>query len=414
MSSWRSSAPLALRGMARSARDSLLALAGKLSGRDQPLPGPIFNSPKSVLVIEGLVPQPDRNAGDRNIFEFVKTLVEDGWTVAFWPMSPLAPAQYVEQLQSLGATVVLGKFRPTLRQWLRGPGRGVRQILLCRPYVAEHYLATALSVPDAHVSYYGHDLHYARLEMQAEVTGTPALLFEAASMKRQETAIWERVDVALYPTQEEADVATALNTRGRIQAVQIFCFDEFRQRESAPADAEILFVAGFRHAPNVDAALWLCQEILPAVWAAVPHARVSIIGSSPPPEVLALAGERVTVRGWVSDDDLIAAYGSAKVAVVPLRYGAGLKLKVVEALVYGVPLVTTSVGAQGLPELPDIASVADEPGQLAAAIAQQLTLSDDRWLEQSGKQVGYAHARFSRATMLASLLAAFATPHRPR
>ncbi|WP_186230946.1 glycosyltransferase family 4 protein, partial [Burkholderia gladioli] len=113
----------------------------------------------------------------------------------------------------------------------------------------------------------------------------------------------------------------------------------------------IIFVAGFGHPPNIDAAIWFVGEILPRIVREVPGARLMLIGSNPTDAVRALAGDTVTVTGYVSDARLAELYGSARVAVVPLRFGAGVKNKVVEALNFGAPLVTTPVGLQGLPEL---------------------------------------------------------------
>lgn len=398
----------------RRLRDTLRGLAGVATGRDQPAGAAIFSSDKSVLIVEGAVPAADQAAGDRNIIEFIRTLRGDGWTVAFWPMSPEAPEGYVRALVDLGVTVVLGRYRPTLARWLREQGRNVRQVIVCRPDVAQYYLPTLLALDRAHITYYGHDLHFARMEMEANLTQDAALLAAAAEMRREEISIWEQVDVALYPTQDEADKAGMLSPQSTVRHVQIFCFDDFSERAVAPQASEILFVAGFRHAPNVDAAIWFCETILPKVIAAVPGTKLTVIGSRPPKEVLDLGSEHVDVRGWVSDTDLVKAYGTARVAVVPLRFGAGLKLKVVEALAYGTPLVTTEVGAQGLDGLPAIVPVENEPEALAEAIIGQLTQSDTDWLKRSAAQVAFAQARFSRQTMLQTLQAAFASPKRRR
>ena len=89
--------------------------------------------------------------------------------------------------------------------------------------------------------------------------------------------------------------------------------------------------------------------------------------------------------------------------MVPLRCGAGVKLKTVEALRAGVPLVTTSVGAQGLPDLAAVAAVRDDPASFAAA-AVALLSDAAAWNEQSAAQVAYARRHFSRDSMAASLL----------
>ena len=112
------------------------------------------------------------------------------------------------------------------------------------------------------------------------------------------------------------------------------------------------------------------------------------------------------VTADVSQAELASFYAGARVAVVPLRFGAGMKLKVVEALRDGVPLVTTPIGAQGLPGVEAVAAVATEPLSIADAVCRLLT-DDDAWVRASAGQIDYAKARFSEEALSASLLAGF-------
>jgi glycosyltransferase involved in cell wall biosynthesis len=108
----------------------------------------------------------------------------------------------------------------------------------------------------------------------------------------------------------------------------------------------ILFVGGFEHPPNVDAAVRLVREIMPPVWVQLGDVEVTIAGSDPPPEVQALASPLVDVIGWV--EDLVPLLEHSRLMVAPLSYGAGLKGKVTQCLAAGLPVVTTSIGAEGL------------------------------------------------------------------
>ena len=133
--------------------------------------------------------------------------------------------------------------------------------------------------------------------------------------------------------------------------------------------SKIIFVAGFAHPPNVDAAIWFVKEILPLIKRRRPEVCLSPIGSAPTDDVRRLAGSCIEVTEWVSADELAARYADARVAVVPLRFGAG-EPKVIEALVEGVPLVTTPVGAQGLIGIEDVVPVTEDaqlfPNMLSA------------------------------------------------
>jgi glycosyltransferase involved in cell wall biosynthesis len=133
----------------------------------------------------------------------------------------------------------------------------------------------------------------------------------------------------------------------------------------------MLFVGGFMHLPNVDAVHHFCADVLPRVHAEVPSATLLIVGSDPPPSVQSLAGGRVEVLGYVPD--LSPVLRSAAVSVAPLRYGAGLKGKVGEAMSFALPVVTTTVGAEGFGiQSGTHAIVADNPTEFAAAVVRLL------------------------------------------
>ena len=109
---------------------------------------------------------------------------------------------------------------------------------------------------------------------------------------------------------------------------------------------DIVFLGAYDHPPNFDAAIVLVRDIMPLVWERVPDARVMLVGDCVPPEVAALAGERVEVTGHVPD--LGVVWQRARMSVSPLRYGAGVKGKIIEALRAGVPVVTTPLGNEGI------------------------------------------------------------------
>jgi polysaccharide biosynthesis protein PslH len=143
-----------------------------------------------------------------------------------------------------------------------------------------------------------------------------------------------------------------------------------------PQPPQVTLLANFAYAPNVDAALHFCEEILPRLRAAVEDVRVCLVGNAPPAEILQLSGERVSVSGYVPD--VLPHLDAADVIVCPLRIGGGIKVKVIEALRRGKAIVSTSIGAQGLTaEARQALLVADDPRHFAGAVAA--LLSDRRY-----------------------------------
>jgi O-antigen biosynthesis protein len=354
-----------------------------------------------ALVIDQYVPEPDRDAGSRNILNYVRALQQEGMVVKFWPDNMAYNTGYTEALQQAGIEVIYGPSAPAFRDWALANGAELDIVLLSRPQVALEYIGALRRYSWARLVYYGHDLHFARLRRQATVTGDDALTRLADEALRMERAVWRSVDVVLYPSQEEADEVRVLEPNANADAIIPFCFESFPSPRKAEPGSELLFVAGFQHPPNQDAAQWFVDRIFPAIRQRFGDARLNIVGSNPSPQVQALAGDGVVVAANVSDAELAQFYARARVAVVPLRFGAGVKLKVVEALASGLPLVTTPVGAQGCPGLDGVVTVTDDPAAFAGAVCRLLQ-DDAAWEAASAAQIAYAEKKFSAAGLRAS------------
>lgn len=159
----------------------------------------------------------------------------------------------------------------------------------------------------------------------------------------------------------------------------------------------LVYVGRMDYRPNVDAVLWFCHRILPSIVSAIPEARLLVVGRDPPEEVrrLATAGP-VTVTGTVAD--VRTYYQQAAVAVVPLRAGGGTRLKILEAMAAGVPVVSTTIGCEGLDVLPgrDLL-VADQAQAFAARTVQLLNDEQARAaLARSARELVVRHYAWSR------------------
>jgi glycosyltransferase involved in cell wall biosynthesis len=365
-----------------------------------PLAQPAPGSRGRVLVVDRYIPQPDRDAGSRSTWCVVRALRRMGFAVTFWPRDLLHDPRYApllegEGVQTLWGEALIGRFG----EWIAERGATFHFAVLSRPLVAREFLPALRLHSPAKVLFYGHDLHYARFEREYALTGHALLRWEAATMKRIEQSLWKACDVVYYPSSEETAIVRDTLPGVAAWTLPLYFFDEPRVAGARPQDRkDIVFVAGFGHTPNADAAKWLVSTIMPHVWASCPDMHLWLVGSNPSADVQALAGPRVTVTGYVSDEELLRFYASARMAIVPLRAGAGMKGKVVEALHHGVPLVTTPVGAQGFDGLPACVAVSDDADALASRLIA-LAESDELWSETSLAQSEYARERFSLQAM---------------
>ncbi|MDX6602108.1 MAG: hypothetical protein QOF13_1310 [Solirubrobacterales bacterium] len=168
----------------------------------------------------------------------------------------------------------------------------------------------------------------------------------------------------------------------------------------------ILFVGNFTHRPNRDAALWLAREIMPELLSRQPEAHLRIVGSSAPPEILALASEAVEV---IPDAPSVEPYlAAAAVVVAPVRTGGGMRMKVLQALGTGKAVVTTSRGSEGFDcfEAPPPLAIADDAATFAAETAALLS-DPERRAALSGWARRFAEAHYSPNAWAARLETAY-------
>jgi len=148
-----------------------------------------------------------------------------------------------------------------------------------------------------------------------------------------------------------------------------------RPTDPPPDGCTVVYFGLLATVPNVDGVTHFAQNIWPRIAAAHPKARWKIIGGRPPPSLLALAGPRVELTGLVPD--LRPHLAAAAVVVVPLRLGGGTRLKIVEAMAMGKPIVSTTLGAEGIEAVPgrDLL-VEDDPAAFAEAVNRLLAEPD--------------------------------------
>ncbi|MBK7576540.1 MAG: glycosyltransferase [Ignavibacteria bacterium] len=152
---------------------------------------------------------------------------------------------------------------------------------------------------------------------------------------------------------------------------------EYFAPQDVPKTVDVAFVGNMNYPPNVDAAIYLVNTIMPIVWQTMPHARVVIAGASPHRSVRALASERVEITGWV--DDIRSCYAASRVFVAPMRIGTGLQNKLLEAMAMGVACITTPISHEPVgARADDEIRVGDSPDSLAVHIMDLLAHDAER------------------------------------
>jgi glycosyltransferase involved in cell wall biosynthesis len=329
----------------------------------------------TILMVDDQMPEHDVHAGALTTFHYLRILRETGLRVIFRPDDGLRREPYASDLEASGVHILTGD--EDLADWLKVNGSAIDQVLLSRPLVARRHLRSVRQYSDARVSYLDHDLHFLRERRRYEASGDPEALSESRRLLEIETDIFRGVDAVLtFSPAEVADIER-LAPGADVRVVTPAFYASPSRPHSMPVEPavadrhDIVFVGAYDHLPNVDAAEVLVDEIMPLIWAEQPGTRVWLIGGHVPAAVLSLASEHVRVTGHVPE--LQPYWARARVALLPLRFGSGVKGKVIASLEAGVPVVTTTIGNEGIGLVHGRdALISDRPDALAAHVVELL------------------------------------------
>lgn len=335
-----------------------------------------------LLVIDHYVPQWDRDAGSRTMFDFLKAFLARGFKISFWSDNLFRDPDYTKPLQELGIEVIYGaEFSGRFEDWFAERAVWIPYVLLSRPHISIKYIDVVKSRSSAKIIYYGHDLHWARLADEKAITGRTDMDEAIKDIRELEYKLAALSDVVMYPNEEERRAVTSMfEGEKAVLAVPAWFFDagvlEERRRnlrkKSNSGSGRLLFVGGFAHGPNLDAVRWFVDLVIPVLKKMDVDFQLLVVGSNPPASLLEISDPTVKVVGRVDDAELAGLYSSSALAVVPLRFGGGVKGKVIEAFAQGLPVVSTSVGMQGIPDPDEVAFVADDPVEFAEQVASAL------------------------------------------
>jgi O-antigen biosynthesis protein len=224
------------------------------------------------------------------------------------------------------------------------------------------------------------DVHFVRMRRAAELAGDQIAVARADHGRPQELAVYAAADVVLAVTEDERALLSGLLPGADVQVLG----NVHRIAETvAPLAGRrgSLFVGSYGHAPNVDAVQWLCSDVLPHLQAAGHADPVVVAGAGMPHDLTALATQAgAQPRGFLPSME--AELAARRISIAPLRFGAGLKGKVGESLAAGVPVVGTTIAAEGFDRPQRGMLIADTAPGFAQAM-MRLEADDELWARLS-------------------------------
>jgi O-antigen biosynthesis protein len=299
-----------------------------------------------ILFIDRDILTFDQDAGSYIAFEYLKILNELCEELLFWPYLQNTTEPYLSLMKRMGINVC---YDISFRRFYDQRCKDIDIIFTSRPDITYPYINILKQNPKARIFYIGHDLHYLREKREERLKGVEVFDSKFKYMKNQEEFIIKNVTCSLYFSQTEINLVKNNLQNANLEVIpwiqpinEKVTYKEFCNRKI------ITFLGGFSHSPNKDAVLWFINDILPLIKKHEPQINLYIVGSNPPDEILRLGNEQIKVIGHVSEDQLATIFNDSRIFISPLKFGAGFKGKIAKAMSFGLPVLTTSIGAEGI------------------------------------------------------------------
>ena len=331
-----------------------------------------------ALVIDERLPAAGRDAGSQAILSHMRALQRLGYAVSVVAADDMASSEFACRRAGRGGRDLLRvPFYASAEEVLRRQADCFDVVYLHRASIATRYLTLVRRyMKRARILYSVADLHHVRLERQAVAEERPELHAASRRARLEEcTAAW-LADAVITHSTEEADLLRRAVPEANVYRVP-WEVPLRATRSHRTQRRGIAFIGSYAHAPNRDAARWLVEAVMPLVRQADPEIECLLVGSDMPDAVRRLAGTGVAVLGHVAD--LGSVFDRVRLTVAPLRYGAGVKGKVLDSLAAGVPCIMTPVAAEGLDLPADLRALVGEDAAQLAALICRLHQDDDAW-----------------------------------
>lgn len=321
------------------------------------------------------------------------------WQLAHFGTETLS--EYQRRVERLGVTITDGG-RSTLDSLL--------QLSKFDIVFFEHYNSVTEEVvaaircwqPRASLLVDSIDLNYHRLLSKAKVTGNAKDFRRAAAVKIEELSAYGHADLVVAISELDKALLQRENKDLNVEVISLIYPVSPLLPFRRDCRRTLLFVADFLHDANVDGIVYFCREILQKILELKPDARLLIVGGSPPEAVRALASTHVEVLGYVPD--IRAVYEAADISISPMRFGGGLKGKIIEAMSFGLPVVTNSICLEGFHMSPGANVMAsDDPTEFASIVVDLLS-NDSRYESLRSKAWQFVNEGYSLHTVEKQLI----------
>jgi len=384
----------------------------------------LSNTPTKVLIIGYVWPEPRSSAAGGHMMQLIQCFLEQGWQITF--SSPATEGEHKADLASLGIAQVsielnsssfdafIDELQPDIvlfDRFMMEEQFGWRVEKQCPDALRILETSDLQSLRDARHQLLKNHLkkdpdHDDFSELFNSPSSTVFLSMSASDVAQREIAALYRSDISLIVSDVEIDLL--INQFKLPSALLHWCPLMLDSHPTGGRSFEerthFLSIGNFRHAPNWDAVLWMKNAIWPLIRQQLPSAQLHVYGAYTPPKATALhnAAQGFHIKNWA--EDALQVMSEARVCLAPLRFGAGIKGKIVDAMLCGTPNVTTPVGAEAMSgELPWPGAIASSASAIAAA-AVELYRDKTLWTQAQAKGWTILADRYQHKQHCASLI----------
>lgn len=350
-----------------------------------------------ILVIDRFIPKFDKDSGSRCSFLYLKLFNEIGLQVSFLADDFKKYEPYTTILQQKGIEVLYGDwYEHNFEKWLKQNLKHFNYVYLQRPEITYKYLDLIKNYFTGKIFYFAHDLHYLRLFREYNITHDESKLKQSKYSEKIEMEIFSKVDIIHVVGNYEEKMLKNKYQNKIIRNIPIFIYEKqlINIEKDFSKRKDLIFVGGFLHSPNKDGILWFTKEIFPKIVQKYPDIILHIVGSNIPKSIEKLKTKNIKIEGFLQDEQLYSLYQKCRIAVVPLRFGAGVKGKIIEAAYNQIPVVTTSIGEEGL-ENSNGAFLSENNPQRMAKLIIELYLDFKKLKEMSDSGKKYIEKYFT-------------------
>lgn len=321
----------------------------KVIGKPNKLPWKDIENRKFVVVVNDIVPRADLSAGEKTLINYINIYKKLGYEIKFLPDDFLKREPYTSNMEKNDIEVLCGKWwEKNHTNWLYKNKDNIAFVMLNAPRSIK-YIDFFKKIIKTKVLYYDMDIYFVREKLRYNVTKNKKYLRESRYHKIIEKKLFDYSDGILTISEKEKEFISNFTGKNNVFAIPCYVYDNYLKIDYKADDRKnLLFVGGDIETANLDGIRWFIEKIFPHICEKNINIKLMVVGLYNGKFIEKYQNENITFAGKVNDDELKKLYLSSKIALAPLRFGAGVKGKVVEAMYYGLPVVSTDFGIEGL------------------------------------------------------------------